>query len=624
MLRAMLQAIAEHKCRAKCDIRDLVGLDEQMRDVRPAWLSVAICRVAIFGALYLLFDSTWSQLGGDAQFSEWFATKISGAYYPFGILKLFGSTLPPVEFWWMVRWIAQIATGCAIVGLWTRPMMIASVISNNLLALLLISDSYFWSHSWNVVFLAAIPFALCKAGTAFSLDRLIARRWPAYPAGQRDEPVLWGVLAAQAGVAMFLFAAFWAKIFQAVAKAGWLGPWYYVFSDNMRNILGVFWLGVPENLPPPWIEWAWSTPIIWKLLILGHLAMQAVPLLAVVSLHRPFARLIEGGIFVAGIIALGFIARGWNWAWLPLAATFVDWDFFFRRRADLFRPSAPPSLMIMVASALTAFFGVFTIGWVTQKANSWGLYPFSNMNFYASLYVAPPYDQHRPYADYLIGEVTLRPPPNSDPRSFLTDRPDVTGKSWRDLDADPPAAAFRVRDGEITFPFLGNEVHGLGREPNLERLKGGLSHARYRIGLYNFTGGGRYVAWLTTAGFPAYPEPMRKKLLHAGVRGIWDAKTNEFVGLTATFDWNADRLKIEDIRGETGRPSDRKVFARFNAHLTNEMQPLTPVPGKWIDDRTFQVEPGFLDHYRRKLLNSIVRTETIFGTVDFDGPMQWL
>lgn len=605
-------------------MRYLVGLDAELRDARPAWLSVAICRVAIFSAIYYIFYDTWQIAIGDAAFPEWYTAKANGVYHPFGPLLLLGPSVPSFEFWWTARWVAQISTIAAIVGFVTRPMMILSVVSVMLIALLQISNSYFWSHNWNVIFLAAIPFSLCKAGSSLSIDRIITIAWPAWRFGHRNEPVLWGVLAAQAAVAFFLFAAFWAKIFQTFEKAGWLGPWYYVFSDNMRNILGVFWLGVPENLPPPWIEWAWSTPVAWKLLILGHLVMQAVPLLALVSLHRPWARLTEGAIFVAGVVALGVIARGWNWAWFPLLAVFVDWDYFLRRREDASRPVADRLLLTTAMPALAVFFAIYTVGWVTQRANSWGWYPFSNMSFYAGLYIASPYNEHKPYADYMIGEVTLRPPPGENPSTFLGVRPDVTGKGWSDFGGAAPKGAFRVKNGEIAFPFQGNDVHGLGRETDLDRLKGGLSLARYRLGLENFKGGGRYVAWLTTSGFPAYPEPMGKKILHAGVRGIWDSETQEFVGLTATLDRDAGLLKIADIRGETEKARDRKVFARFNAHLSNEVQPLLPVPGEWIDERTFQLAPGFLDQYRGKLLNSIVRTETIFGPIDFDGPVQWL
>lgn len=603
----------------------LAGLDQEMRDRRPAWLSVGLCRMAMFSALYLVFVWTWQKPIGDGAFEAWFATKSNGVYHPFGILRLFGSTMPSAEVWWAVRWIAQVSTICAIVGFLTRPMMIVSVITTMLLALLLISESYFWSHNWNVVFLAAIPFALCNAGSSLSVDRMIGRVWPRYPFGRRTEPVLWGVLAAQAAIALFVFAAFWAKIFATVEKAGPLGPWHYVFSDNMRNILGVFWLGTPENLPPPWIEWAWSVPLVWQALILGHLIMQAAPILALVSLQRPGVRLLEGLIFLSGVVALGVVARGWNWAWIPLTAFFVDWDHYFRRGKGRFadRPSAPRWKVAPAGIALLAFFAVYTAGWVTQRANGWGWYPFSNMSFYAGLYVHPPYSEHQAYADYMIGEVTVAAPPGIVPSLAMPSHwTDATGQSWKDFQGTP-TLGYRVSGNEVTFPFRGNDIHGIGRETDLDRLYGGLRHVHTVLALRALAPGARLVAWLKTAGFPAYPAPMEKKTLHAGVRGIWEPSTDRFTGLTSTFDFASGRLTIADIRGETGDPRARQVFARFDAHLNSEVQPLVHVPGEWIDDRTFAVAKSFIEQHRGHFFNSIIRTETVLGAVDFDGPMQW-
>jgi len=576
----------------------------------------------MFYSMYMAFEGAWVLPVGDANFANWFATKVGAAYHPFGILRLLGEKVPPEELWWATRYMAEISTVCAIVGFLTRPAMVVSTISVMLLVLLQISESYFWSHTYNVIFLAAIPFSLCNAGSSLSVDRFINKFWPAYPFGRRTEPVLWGVLAGQASVALFLFGAFWAKIYTSIETAGWLGPWYYIVSDNMRNILGIFWMGTPENIPPPWIVWGWSYPIVWQAMILGHLLMQGVPILALISLQRPVARLAEGALFLGGIIALGFVANGWNWAWIPLAAFFVDWDHYLRVKPRVLPPAPKPLWAVWVA--ICVFFAIYMIGLATQRANGWGLYPFSNMNFYAALYVHPPYNEHRPYADYMIGEVTIQPAPGQTGDTTMPKHwQNVTGKGWAEL-GGTPYRGYRMVDGQITMPFRNNNLHGIGREMDLDRLRSSLKHSIGVLSLGPLPPGTRVISWLKTSGFPAYPEPMSKKTLHGGIRGIWEPSSDRFVGLSTKLDRNTGLLSVTDARGEVSSPTDRMVFARFSAHRYNDVLPLVPVPGRWVDDKTYQIEASFLKMHSGKLLNSIIRTATDFGIIDFDGPVQWL
>lgn len=83
-------------------------------------------------------------------------------------------------------------------------------------------------------------------------------------------------------------------------------------------------------------------------------------------------------------------------------------------------------------------------------------------------------------------------------------------------------------------------------------------------------------------------------------------------------------MVVKDIRGETGAWRDRKVLARANALDHSDIQPLEPVPGRWLDERTYQIDLSYIRKTRfGQFMNSIVRTETIFGQVDFDGFVQW-
>lgn len=620
--------------------RYLMGLDERLCDARPAQLAVGICRIAMFCSLLWLHIDVWSALSGDGNFAAWLATKSGSVYHPFGILRFFGSDAPPPEsFWFVIKQLALVSTIFAIVGFITRPMMIISVVTNLLLALLLISESYFWSHSWNVVFLAAIPFALCNAGSFLSVDRAINSVLPWHPFGQRSEPVLWGVLAAQASVALFVFAAFFAKIFESFAQQGLMGPYHYVFSDNMRNILGIFWLGTPENVAPPWIEWAWSIPAVWILLILGHVVMQAAPILAIGSLNKPWIRMIEGLIFMAGVIALGIFANGWNWAWIPLTAFFIDWDYFAGKyfklnignEASEEKSNFPAMKLAPISVLLACFFGVYIFGWVTQSANSWGWYPFSNMSFYATFYVREPFDEHLPYADYHIGQTTILNRSGLGAEEIMPEHwRDVTNETWPRLNNSNSDSGYRVNEETIEFPYRGNEIHGLARETDLARIRGGLEHVATILLISNLPENAFIVSNRITSGFPPYPEPMRRYTLHSGVRGMLEPATGQFAGLMSLIDRDAGVITVAQIEGESGDARAREIYARFNAHLSGEVLELERVPGEWLDETTFIIEREWFLEKRGPdgartgvFVNMIIRTQTIFGIVDFDGPAEW-
>jgi hypothetical protein len=617
----------------------LGGLDRTLADRRPAWLSVAACRVCLFGSILFISQRTWNVFGGDAGFAAWYASRISAPYYPFGPLLLFGHDIPGLAFWYGCEAVALYAGICAIIGMCTRPAMILSTISSLFLIVLQASSSWFWSHSYNVVFLCAIPFSFCNAGSSLSVDRVIGRFLPWYPFGRRTEPVFWGVLAGQAAAALFYFGAFYAKIFETWHQAGILGPYYYVFSDNMRNILGMSWLGIPEYPIPPWIHIAWSYPIIWEALILGHLFMQAIPIFAIVSADHPRLRLFEGANFFVGIVALGIFMAGWNWWWMPLAAFFVDWDYWAaavaRLLPDRFRllPRSVPvrasaARMSVYGALLFFFFGTYLTGVLSQHANNWKTYPFSNFSFYAGLYLRPPYDRHMPYADYLIGHRSLMVPENIDPRSVAFEGwEDFDGRHWSGLNPEEAPKAVRYRERFIEFPSLNNNFHGLGREEDLDKLKAGMwdDLALLHLGHSRLPPGTKVVVFRNTAGIPAYPEAVHKKVLHRGVRAILDIDTGEFVGLTVELDRNTGVLTIKDLRGEIGDYRQRRVFTRVGAIDHSEVQPLIEVPGTWISPEEFRIDRDFIlkGPGRGKLVNSIIRTNTIFGSVDFDGFVQW-
>ena len=118
--------------------------------------------------------------------------------------------------------------------------------------------------------------------------------------------------------------------------AKWSGPdfhydLFWVFSDNLRNSVVLPWLIWGE--PLPWlVDLIANYPILWKAAAAGHLITQAMPILAVLSLNKPWIRLFEGAVYAFGVAMLIAVMGSWgNLPWLWLVPLFIDWEYFGRK-----------------------------------------------------------------------------------------------------------------------------------------------------------------------------------------------------------------------------------------------------------------------------------------------------
>ena len=360
--------------------------------------SIAICRIFLFVYLYVHVYGLTSGIIGESG-DHYLSTVDLAAYYPKSLVYFFFPSAPPPG--WIidaVRRLAAAMTICAILGLATRVTMVASVLCCTFLAALQYSWEPLWSHPYNGGLLAGFGFMFGRAGDGLSLDSLIARYLLRRPIPTARRVYRWPVILGLFGTTAVYFGGFYAK----VSTPGFTFDLAWVLSDNLRNSVALPWLIYGKPLPaiPELIvdhEW------LWRLAAVGHLATQALPILALFSLDRPYWRLAEGAIYVAGIFLLKEVMGFWNPPWILLAAFFVDWDFFLAKLGLLRSPRgfAPISRRYRALAALyAASFMAANLVVIVTRYDDRGrsrLYPLSSMTFYSSVAATKPYGEHRHY-----------------------------------------------------------------------------------------------------------------------------------------------------------------------------------------------------------------------------------
>ena len=636
--------------------RAIFGFDHAWRDNRPATLSVGIARIAIFlavGWVHLIVSD--AMLNGDI--AAYASERATGSYYPFGLLMLFGATPPGAGFWVAIQGISAIATLFAVIGFMTRPAMMISVLGTLLLVLFDASRFSGWSHPYNVIFLAAIPFMFAAAGQSFSVDRILYQKtgWAAFnPDGGRPDggrpgdrqPVFWAVLAAQYAAALFYFGAFWAK---AVISHGGID---YIFSDSMRHILALTWHGYVEMDTPDYIRMIAGSPILWMLIAAGHLFMQFIAVFTVLAVQKPVWRLIEGLAFALSCVGLYVFMTVFNPWWFLLLALFIDWDYFIPRiKARLIRswggtphPAAvmqaqtggasknPAKKPVATIIMLTVFFAVYIGGFVTQKADELKLYPISDMNMYAAIYAMKPYGEHRPYIDILRGNIKLAMPKGSEITPSEKSRwidignltPKIRGdllpdKSRKTTLADP--VLYERHGNDIEFINIPDSFHLLAREQNLNHLKGSMIEFINWVGpLPGLPGGTKIILSQQSWAYSAYPDTFgEKKIYHSGLRAVMDLETRAFSAMSPGFD---PKNRIISTNGvNITRP--HTIKASFKVMETPTPLPYINVKGRWIDQNHFQIDAEFYEQHTGSYANILIYADTPMGSYDFDGPLQY-
>ncbi len=552
--------------------------------------SIAIIRVFLFIAVYV----TLNRLPGVAEpVADWYDTVSWASYVPKGLVKVLGSQPPSAEFVEVVKIIARYSTVLAIFGFLTRLNMIVSTLSVTFLLGLNYSFVTYWSHTHNVICLAALAFMFGRAGDVLSIDAAIraALKRSGRPSETHDGFYMWPILLGQAAVALFYLGAFFAKF---------AGPHYtfnldWIFSDSLRNAIMQPW-HVADRPLPSYLEFIVSHPMLWKLVAFGHLLNQFIVIHACFAINRPWLRLMEGCIFSAGVIFLGLVMTYWNLHWLLVMPFFIDWDYFIalvrralsRRRGSAAEVPVLPlgrnpdartcpelgdrprggrwkSIAVAGVSAYaTAFLGLHVSSFALQFGKDHLLYPFSNLDFFAGVKAIPPLDVHTDWRVNLAqvslvgsdGEFFIAPASNMDLLSSyrFENKQRIDGSLEERVSLTQAVANGLARVDR--FRLLGTDQFITPKNLSEVRVWGG----RFR--------------------FPAYPAPPQWIVDDRWLLGVYDVSRATVISVDSTYriDASSGRVEVDvDIAG-VDKPEVRVLYGPV-AGEDNESEKVRVVRG---------------------------------------------
>ncbi len=357
--------------------------------------SIEVLRVAVgLASLH-----AWN-LSTASSYRSMLAAYPEGAYRALGLLRLFGGDPPPVWCLEALKWVALAGAVCVLVGLATRPALVATALSMCLLVGVRESFVKSWHHSYTPLLVALLAFMFAPAGRRASLDALIRRRRGRPPP---PEPSIWPVLLVQFAAGLFFFNAVYWKF----RRAGI----HWALSDSLRHhILASFdWAGRPRTALADFLV---HHELAWKAAALANMLTQAAPVFACFFIRRPLWRAFFGLFFIAETVLLDQVMDLPNYQWLPLVVVFVDWERFLwwlrarwagrRRHEPPPAPSAEPPEMSARARRLTStwiavFLATnlaiaFSMRGLDVKLN---LYPISQYTMFSQARAKQPYDVHQ-------------------------------------------------------------------------------------------------------------------------------------------------------------------------------------------------------------------------------------
>jgi len=559
-----------------------------------AQYSVGICRIFVYWAV-------WDALQQNTYFfpnaiDDWLATKPPSLWQPHGLAYIFSSPPSPTALW-LICALARVSTLAAIVGLGGRISQVASSLSLSLLVAITVSWEPYWSHGWNVNCLVALAFMFAKGG-AFSLDNLIRRLL-----GRKPEAIapLWPVLLAQSAVALFLFAAFYAKLglLRGEPTVAW------VFSDNIRNAITLPYSlrGYPM---PEWLLFVVSHPPLYIAAAFAHMFMQGVPILAVFTTN-PYARLFEGSMFALGTALLYLVMTLGVWSWFLLCAVFIDWEYFIGRTASV---SAP---LGRFATTYCAFFLALFVVASFVSANVNQLYPFSPMDFYSAVLdrvsirerVAARSFLHKNYIFWMGDALSVQGDGTRNDYRMFSDGYDYalgdTNNDKKKAYLTSLAKTILAESGylspydEMVSPWAPWRYF----PPNATKLVE--------------TDPQRLEVWVRIYSIPAAPDvPTDRKLLSGALLGIFDYKTSTVRTASATVEGNT--LRVSTL----GFDDNAKIEILYFRDPTNADEPQTPNPlsGQWSSPDIFAFKKG-----EDVPWSTVIRvTEEREATYEFYGP----
>lgn len=564
--------------------------------------TLAICRIALFGYLYIHVYA--GALGHGLGRADYHAqVNLSGYHAKSLLYLLFPSTPPSIEVLHAVLLLAQISTICAMLGLATRIAMVTSVASMTFLGAVIYAWEPLWSHPYNGGLIAAIGFMFGRAGDVLSLDSALARHLLRRPLSIARQVYHWPLVLGLFGATIVYFGGFYAKW----STPEWTFTLSWALSDNLRNAASLPWLIFGQE-PPPHVAILVSTPWLWRLAALAHLATQLLPVFALFCFDRPWLRLAEGVVFCAGVVLLKAVMGFWNPEWLLLSVFFVDWEHFLRKLGLLRAAPAPaplPPRTVGPELYAAAFIGLnlFIVAIRYDDRGSSRLFPFTSMNFYSNVAALRPYGEHR-YYPFNYAEVFLNFP----------------GGETRKWNCYPGLTRnFAVAYGDL-LPARQKLAVQLGEIGALQATLAGLKGAP----------AADCAAMLATEGYesvdfhasildiPPFPEKVRFELGHRALIGRYELDRRRAIAAAGRTRFLTGRSRREIRTYAVEIASAGMDVARYEILLANDpwqnyrIGPLLPAPGRFEGD-SFEIDEDF---YRRLPLGDY---PVVIRVVEKDG-----
>jgi len=238
-----------------------------------------------------------------------------------------------------------------------------------------------WSHGASPILMTSFPLLFHDLRGNFYLDNFRLSRTPV-----RSDFI--HLYFCQIFAALFFFGAFFAKMYYG--GIGW------ITSDHIRNAYHVSWASLTSSISQPiWIDWVLGHEILLFFSSIGHLVMQAIPLLVILFPFFKTHRVFEGSMYLLACILLwAFMGYIWPWYWwLPMALLFFDFDGNTGQA-----PTQNVHINLLGSSTWFGlkylFVATYIFGFTTQiPAARADLFPFvDNLAFYALPYDTYPFD----------------------------------------------------------------------------------------------------------------------------------------------------------------------------------------------------------------------------------------
>lgn len=369
-----------------------------------AVLSTDICRIFLSLSVLCsaLFYTDYSTLLDD-----------SFGIYPKGIINLFYFFLGDnISYLFIFKYLGFVAAIFSLLGFFSNLSFRLMSISAIILSSLFYTFQEGSSHQFNVLNLALIPMCFSNFGYFLSLDKYFFKKdISVYDNFNYTYPIA----LAQFLMSWTFFAAFTYKLF-IVSGFSW------VFSDNLRNILGLEMAMWGSHSPLG--EFISNNVFLYKSSAFMNLSLQGLIVFGCLFFKKPYFRLFFGFLFILeafllyAIMGLFPSVLPFNIDWILLSCFFIDWDYFLKNRISFNKIQvlqSKQSLKISFFSILILF--NCSITYLMMGRDNPLFYPFSSTSMYSYTLSKKPYNEHRSFESfggisYFINDVYISPNSN--------------------------------------------------------------------------------------------------------------------------------------------------------------------------------------------------------------------